>query len=79
MPKSRQRQKRTSRPYAPPPPRKRPKASPRWYGYLVLGLILLGVVLIVWNYMRGDAANNLWLWTGLGVIAAGFAAATRWR
>jgi hypothetical protein len=79
MPKSRQRQKRTSRPYAPPPPRKRPKASPRWYGYLVLGLILLGVALIVWNYMRGDAANNLWLWTGLGIIAVGFAAATRWR
>lgn len=79
MPKSRQRQKRTSRPYAPPPTRKRPKASPRWYGYLVLGLILLGVALIVWNYMRGDAANNLWLWTGLGIIAAGFATATRWR
>jgi LPXTG-motif cell wall-anchored protein len=29
--------------------------------------------------MRGDSANNLWLWSGLGVIAVGFVAATRWR
>lgn len=79
MPKSRQRQKRTTRPYAPPPPRKRPKASPRWYGYLVLGLIVIGVAVIVWNYMRGDSAQNLFLWVGLGLIAAGFGAATRWR
>jgi hypothetical protein len=79
MPKSRQRQKRTTRPYAPPPPRKRPKASPRWYGFLVLGLIVLGVAVIVWNYMRGDSADNLFLWIGLGLIAAGFGAATRWR
>ncbi|MGZ5292211.1 MAG: cell division protein CrgA [Actinomycetota bacterium] len=78
MPRSRTRQKRT-RPYAAPPPKKRPKPSPAWYGYLVLGLILSGVAVIVWNYMRGDSAENLWLWTGLGVIAVGFVAATRWR
>lgn len=79
MPKSRSRQKRTSRPYAAPPPKKRPKASPRWYGYFVIGLIVLGVGVIVWNYMRGDSAQNLYLWVGLGIIAAGFGAATRWR
>jgi hypothetical protein len=79
MPKSKSRQKRTSRPYVAPPPKKRPKASPRWYGYLVIGLILLGVGVIVWNYMRGDSAQNLFLWVGLGIIAAGFGAATRWR
>jgi hypothetical protein len=79
MPKSRSRQKRASRPYAAPPPKKRPKASPRWYGYLVIGLIVLGVGVIVWNYMRGDSSQNLYLWVGLGIIAAGFGAATRWR
>jgi hypothetical protein len=79
MPKSRSRQRKTSRPYAAPPPKKRPKASPRWYGYLVIGLIVLGVGVIVWNYMRGDSAQNLYLWVGLGIIAGGFGAATQWR
>ena len=79
MPKSRQRPRRSSRPYAPPRPRRRPKASPRWYGFLVLGLIVAGVAIIVWNYMRGDAAQNMYLWIGLGVIALGFGAATQWR
>jgi hypothetical protein len=81
MPRSRQRQKRTSRPYAPPPPKKRPKASPRWYGFLVLGLILVGVALIILNYMDliPGGTRSLWLWTGLGFIAVGFGAATRWR
>ena len=44
MPKSRQRQKRSSRAYAQPPPKKRQKASPRWYGSLVLGLMALGIM-----------------------------------
>jgi Cell division protein CrgA len=81
MPKSRQRQKRTSRPYAAPPPKKRPKASPRWYGFFVIGLILLGVALIVLNYMDfiPGGTQQHWLWIGLGIIGAGFAAATRWR
>jgi hypothetical protein len=81
MPKSRQRTKRRSRPYAPPPTRRRPKASPRWYGYLVLGLILVGVAVIVLNYMDfiPGGTQQHWLWVGLGVIAAGFVAAVRWR
>jgi drug/metabolite transporter (DMT)-like permease len=78
MPKSRQRQKRTGRAYAPPPPRKKRRKMPAWYGIVVLGLIGVGVALIVWNYMRGDSASNVMLWVGLGVIASGFAAATQW-
>lgn len=81
MPKSRQRPKRSARPYAPPPTKRRPKASPRWYGFLVLGLILLGVAIIVLNYMDliPGGTQQHWLWVGLGIIAGGFAAATRWR
>ena len=81
MPKSRQRQKRSGRPYAPPPPRKRPRKSPRWYGFVVLGLIGLGIAMIVLNYMDiiPGGTQQHWLWIGLAVIAAGFAAATQWR
>ena len=84
MPKSRQRQKRTGRPYAPPPPRRKPRKSPAWYGGLVLGLIGVGIAMIVLNYMgkmpggNGNALQH-WLWIGLGMIAVGFGAATQWR
>lgn len=81
MPRSRQRQRRSSRPYAPPAPKKKRKASPRWYGYLVLGLMLVGVAVIVLNYMDfiPGGTQPYWLWVGLGVIAAGFGASTQWR
>lgn len=81
MPKSRQRQKRTGRPYAPPPPRKKRRQSPRWYGFVVLGLIGVGIALIVLNYMDviPGGTQQHWLWIGLATIAAGFIAATQWR
>jgi hypothetical protein len=67
-----------------PPPKKRPKASPRWFGALILGVFLLGVAVIVLNYMQllpdtQLGAKNTYLWTGLGLIAVGFILATRWR
>ncbi len=81
MPKSRGRQKQTRRPYVPPPPKKKRKASPRWYGWLVLAVFVIGVVLIVLNYMGavpGDT-SPLWLWIGLGFIALGFGLSTQLR
>ena len=79
MPRSKTRQKSSRRPYVPPPPVKRRRPSPRWYGFVVLGLMALGVATIVWNYIRGSNAQQFFLWGGLGLIALGFAAATRWR
>lgn len=81
MPESRgrQRQRQRRRPYVQQPQPKRRRASPRWYGVLVLGVMALGVGLIVWNYFRGAAAENLFLWVGLALIGTGFGLATQWR
>jgi hypothetical protein len=81
MPESRGRpkQRQRRRPYVPQPQPKKRKASPRWYGVVVLGVIAAGVGLIVWNYFRGAEADNLFLWFGLGLIGMGFGLATQWR
>ena len=51
---------------------------------LILLLLFAGVVVIVVNYMglmpgTGGQASDLYLWVGLGAIAAGFLGATQWR
>ncbi len=82
MPKSRSRQRDRRRPYAAPPPKKRRRASPRWFGFVVLGLMGLGVLVIVLNYMAVLPPGRTvpgWLWGGLALIAGGFVAATQWR
>ncbi|MEX1100822.1 MAG: cell division protein CrgA [Actinomycetota bacterium] len=67
------------------PNRKQPRReSPRWYGPTLLVLMGLGVVTIVLNYMEvlpgtDQGARNLYLWSGLGLIAVGFIGTTRWR
>ena len=72
MPKSKSKRSR----YTPPPPKKAPP-SPPWVPALMFTGFGLGVMIIVLNYlglMIGDhgTAKNLWLWVGLGSIAAGF-------
>ena len=81
MPRSKTRQKGSRRPYVPPPPVKRRRPSPRWYGFVVLGVMALGVASIVLNYMNlvPGGTSQFWLWGGLALIGLGFAAATRWR
>jgi len=81
MPKSKSRQRDRRRPYAAPPPKRKPKASPRWYAFFVLGLMAVGVGMIILNYMNlmPGGTQQLWLWLGLGFIAGGFVAATQWR
>ncbi len=80
MPKSKGRQKYQKGRYQLGPQRKKKvKASPRWYGPLMLVLMGIGVVLIVWNYTRGDSASNKVLLGGLGLIAVGFFGVTFWK
>jgi cell division protein CrgA len=79
MPKSKSKRRR----YQPPPPKKR-KPSPRWFGWTILGVMGLGVVMIVLNYLglipgTGKTASNTYLFGGLGLIAVGFLLATAWR
>ena len=57
------------------------KVSPPWYPYLVLAFFLLGIVVILLNYLGllGGHASNWFLLAGLGLIVVGFVAATRWH
>lgn len=79
MPESKSKRKKKGRSQRPPsvqtPPRKQTTA--RWVIPTVFGLWGLGVVVIIANYMRGDAADNRFLFGGLIMIAAGFLFATR--
>ena len=80
MPKSRGRQKSKGGRYQLDPQKKKPvKASPRWYGPLMLVIMGIGVIVIVWNYTRGAGASNTFLIAGLGLIGAGFLGVTFWK
>lgn len=84
MPKSKSRQKDKRRGYTTPPTPKKRKASPRWYGFAILGTMGAGVLVIVLNYMglmpgTGGQAAGQYLWIGLAAIALGFVGATQWR
>ena len=89
MPKSRSRNRAAEkRRYQLEPTKKAPrqKPSPRWYAPLVLGLMGLGVLLIVLNYIwpkvvpfTSDQTSPVALFIGLGMIAVGFLGTTRIR
>jgi VIT1/CCC1 family predicted Fe2+/Mn2+ transporter len=66
--------------YTPPVP-KSVRRSPRWFGALVLVLLLLGVLVILLNYMSVlPGAVSVWyLVAGLALIFAGFVMATRYH
>jgi hypothetical protein len=57
------------------------RRSPRWFGLLVLGFLLLGVVLLVGDYLEflPGAVSTWYLVSGLACIVAGFVLATRLR
>jgi predicted acyltransferase len=89
MPKSRSRNTAAQkRRYQLEPTKKAPrqKPSPRWYAPLVLGIMGLGVVIIVLNYIwpqvlpfTNDATSPVVLFIGLGMISVGFLGTTKIR
>ncbi|MEO7837325.1 MAG: cell division protein CrgA [Acidimicrobiales bacterium] len=66
--------------YTPPIP-KEDKVSPRWVPIVMFTLLVIGMGIIITNYLEilpGDAKNE-YLFLGLGFITGGFIAATQYR
>jgi hypothetical protein len=57
------------------------KVSPWWVPTLMVAFFVLGVVVILLNYLSllGGSASNVYLFIGLGLIVCGFIASTRWH
>jgi hypothetical protein len=66
--------------YTPPVPN-RIRRSPRWYGVLLLALLILGVLTVLLNYLGvlPYSVTSWYLVAGLAMIFAGFLLATRYR
>jgi hypothetical protein len=66
--------------YTPPTP-KAYKVSPPWVPVLMGILLGIGALMIVSNYMEilPGAANNWYLFVGLGLILLGIITATKWE
>ena len=79
MPKSKGRRRHYQ-----PPPKKKHKPSPKWFGATILAFFGVGVLLIVLNYLSlvpftSLDPSNWFLFGGLGGIAIGFILATQWH
>lgn len=66
--------------YTPPVPRK-VRRSPVWYGPALLLLLILGVLMILLNYLSvlPGSVSGWYLIGGLAMIFVGFIMATRYR
>ena len=66
--------------YTPPVDRSK-KVSPKWQGYLIIGLFVLGVLIVILNYagVLPGGVNNIWLVAAIGSIFAGLIVATRYH
>ncbi len=67
--------------YTPPVPAKLKGPSPVWVPVLLFGLLILGALLIMLNYMQllPGSPRNLYLLLGLGSILGGIMVATQYR
>ena len=75
MPKSKGRRKPKQNPQAAKPEsQSKHKESPTWYVALMFGVMILGALVVILNYIGaipGGTASR-WLYSGLGLIGVGF-------
>ena len=67
--------------YTPPIPREQ-KVSPTWVPALMFTCLLLGVAIVILNYLPHvlpGGTSNWYLLLGLGLITAGFVTATQYH
>ncbi len=66
--------------YTPPIP-KSVRTSPRWMGFLIIALFVLGVLTIILDYANAlpGGVNNIYLVVAIGLILAGLIVATRYH
>ncbi len=65
-----------------PPSARKIQPSPVWVPVLMFGLLALGIIVIVLNYVEvllPGAPTNTWLLIGLGAILGGIITATQYR
>lgn len=81
MPKSKHRRKGKPRPRPAEErtPTPNPRPSPRWVPIVGVALVLLGVTVIIVNYIPGLLERNWILIAGFILIGAGFGFLMRWR
>ena len=63
-----------------PPPKKKRKSSPKWFGALILAVFGISVAVIILNYLNliPGGTSGWYLIGGLAGIAIGFILATQW-
>ena len=66
--------------YTPPIDRSQ-KVSPRWFGVLIIGMFVLGVLIVILNYagLLPGGVHNAWLLGAIGAIFVGLLLATRYH
>jgi len=64
-----------------PPIDRREKVSPRWFGFLIVAMFALGVLIVILDYadLLPGGVNNAWLIAAIGAIFVGLILATRYH
>lgn len=74
MPKSKGRRKPKHRQGPAQPESQKPKESPTWYVALMFGVMAIGGLIVILNYIGAvpGGTQSAYLYSGLGLIAIGF-------
>jgi hypothetical protein len=64
-----------------PPIDRSAKVSPKWFGFMIVGMFALGVLVVILNYadLLPGGVNNAWLVAAIGFIFVGLILATRYH